>query len=117
MRSWGRIRNPDGTYSGWIKVETDSGGEDGWVWLTTLCQTLLLNLGESPFFANYGLPAKPTIVQQVQPDFYITRTQQQFAQYFANLIIAKQSSDPPTYKINVTMRNGTKRSVTVGIPQ
>lgn len=87
------------------------------MWLATLCQVLLLNLGESPFYANYGIPAKPTIVQQVQPDYYVARTQQQFAPHFANLVIAKENSVPPTYRINVTTHQGVKASATVQIPE
>lgn len=113
MRTWGRI---SGTGE-WVLVETDSAGWSDDVWITTLCQTLKLNLGESPFYANRGIPAKPTIVQQVQPDYYVTMTQQQFAQYFANLAIAKQSSNPPTYKVSITKNNGAKVSMTVGVPQ
>lgn len=123
MRTYGRIYalNPDGSrknpqpdgFPYWTVVQTDSAGFNDAVYLTTLCQVLLLNLGESPFYANYGLPAKPTIIQQVQPDFYIARTQQQFAQYFAALIIAKQRSNPPTYKINVTTHQGAKAIVSV----
>jgi hypothetical protein len=116
MRTYGRATNPDGTKK-WVEVTTDANGFSDWVYVTALCQALLLNLNESPFFAQYGIPAKPDIVQQVQPDFYITRTQQLFAPYFANLVVAKQGSNPPTYKINVTTMQGAKASLNVPIPQ
>lgn len=116
MRTYGRIANPDGTKQ-WVVVTTDANGFDDFVWVTTLCQVLLLNLGESPFWANYGIPAKPTIVQQVQPDFYVARTQQQFAPYFANLVVAKERSSPPTYRVNITTHQGVKASVTVEVPE
>lgn len=73
-------------------------------------------MGESPFYAQYGIPAQPTIVQQVQPDFYVSRLQQLFAPYFANLVVAKQASNPPTYRISVTTNQGAKVSVTVYVP-
>lgn len=116
MRTYGRITNEDGTKT-WIKVETDAQGFDDWIFVTTLCQVLLLNLGESPFYAQYGIPAVPTIVQQVQPDYYVSRTQAQFAPKFANLVVAKQGNDPPSYKINVTTNQGVRASATIEVPQ
>lgn len=116
MRTYGRITNPDGSRT-WVKVETDAQGRNDMVYVTALCQVLLLNLGESPFFAQYGIPAVPTVVQQVQPDYYVTRAQAQFAPFFANLIVAKQLSDPPTYKINVTTQQGVRIAANVEIPQ
>lgn len=128
MRTWGRTfaLNPDGTkvepqpagYPRWVKVESDPmTGDDSWVFVTALCQVLLLNLNESPFYVNWGIPAKPTVVQQVQPDYYVSRVQAQFAPQFANLVVAKTGSNPPSYRINVTTRQGAKASVTVQIPQ
>ena len=114
MRTYGRVSNQDGSKA-WRVVTTDPSGDDSAVYLTTLCQVLLLNLGESPFYANYGLPAKQTIVQQVQPDFYVQRTQSQFSQFFSALLLTKQQSRPPTYKINVTTRQGAK--VILEVPQ
>jgi len=116
MRTYGRITNQDGTKS-WREVQTDADGFDDWVYVTALCQVLLLNLGESPFFAQYGIPAKPTIVQQAQPDYYVSRTQAQFAPRFASLIVAKGGNDPPSYRVNVTTNQGASASVTVQIPQ
>lgn len=116
MRTYGRITNADGSKT-WVEVTTDANGFDDDVWLTTLCQNFLLNLGESPFYAQCGLPAQPTIVGQVQPDFYVSRIQQQFSPFFANLVVAKQQSNPPTYKVNVTKHNGAKVSLSMQIPQ
>jgi hypothetical protein len=116
MRTYGRITNPDGSKK-WVEVTTDANGFNDWVYLTTFCQVLKLNLGESPFYADWGIPAKQTIIQQVQPDFYISRTQARFAQYFANIAIAKVSNNPPTYQVAVTTHQGVKASVTVEIPQ
>jgi hypothetical protein len=89
LRTYGRTYNEDGTYQ-WVEVTTDSAGFNDEVWLTTLIQCLKLNLNESPFYAQYGIPAQQSVVQQVFPDFYVTRTQTQFAQYFASLVINKQ---------------------------
>jgi hypothetical protein len=128
VRIWGRVfaLNPDGSrqavqpagYPYWIAVTSDPvTGDDSWVRITQLCQVLLLNLGESPFYSQYGLPAKQTVVQQTQPDFYVNRTQAQFAQYFANLAVAKLSSNPPTYRVAATLFSGAKASVTMTVPQ
>ena len=116
MRTYGRIRNPDGSRT-WVLVETDANGFNDMVYVTTLIQCLLLNLGESPFYASYGIPAKPSIVQQIVPDYYVARTQQQFSVFFASLVVAKQLSNPPTYRINITTHQGVKINASVPIPQ
>lgn len=113
MRTYGRITNEDGTQT-WAEVSTDASGFNDGVWITTLAQCLLLNLGESPFFANYGIPAQQSIIQQVMPDFYIAQTQRQFAPYFASLIVAKVEGREPHYKVNVTTQQGVK--ITGSIP-
>lgn len=110
MRTWGRV---NGT---WTEVTTDADGFNDLVYLTTLCQTLKLNLGESPFFGNYGIPAHESVVQQVFPDFYVAMVQQQFAPFFASVIISKENSTTPTYRVNVTTNQGYKLSATVPIP-
>jgi hypothetical protein len=111
MRTWGRITNPDGSKT-WVEVSTDANGDNSQVWLTTLAQTLKLNLNESPFYASYGIPAAQSVIQQVQPDYYVAQTQQQYAQHFAALVIAKQPQQPnqprPTYQINATTFQGVQ---------
>jgi hypothetical protein len=118
VRVYGRITNPDGSKT-WEVVQTDPAtGSNEWVYLTALCQALLLNLGESPFYADVGLPGQQSVIQQIQPDFYVTRIQQRYSQYFASLIVAKDPSQAnPTYNVKVTMFDGTPASVTVQIPQ
>ena len=110
MRTWGRV----GTT--WVEVTTDANGFNDAVMLTTLIQTLKLNLGESPFYANYGIPAQQTILQQVAPDYYVNYIQSLFAPYFASLSISKTNSNPPTYAIAVTTQQGFKKFVQVPIP-
>lgn len=105
----------------WVEVDTSSDGFNDDVYLTTLCQVLKLNLGESPFYGNYGIPSKVSVVQQVSPDFYVMNVQQQFAGYFANLSIARTSApldmplNTPTYNVAVTTHLGSKRNTTVSI--
>lgn len=112
MRTYGRQYRQDGTYQ-WVEVSTDAGGFNDLVWITTLAQTLKLNLGESPFFSNYGLPAKASVLQQIAPDFQVALTQQQFAPFFAALTIAKTASNPPSYRINVLTNQGASIGVVV----
>jgi hypothetical protein len=102
LRTWGRV---DGV---WTEVTTDANGYNDQVYLTTLIQTLKMNLGESPFYGNRGIPAFKSIVQQIFPDFYVTYTQQLFAQYFASLTIVKENNPTPTYNISVITNNGAK---------
>lgn len=115
MRTYGRTTNPDGSKT-WQVVQTDANGFNDAVWITTLCQVLLLNLNESPFYANYGLPDQQAIIQQVAPDFYVARTQQLFAKYFASLIIARDpAANEPTYNVSVLTNQGAKVIVSVPI--
>lgn len=122
MRTFGRVYSvppsdvSPGVYK-WVVVETESNGSNDYVWLTTLIQCLKLQTNESPFYANYGLPAQRSIIQQIAPDFDVMKTQSQFSQYFASLIIARQLSsfgEPPTYNVNVVLNNGTKIMTQVG---
>ena len=104
MRTWGRVNGV------WTEVTTDANGYNDAVYVTTLAQVLKLGLGESPFFANYGIPAEQSVISQIQPDYYVMRTQQQFAQFFGTLIISKQAQLPnrpdPTYSLQVTTKQG-----------
>lgn len=100
----------------WEVVETGLDGSNDMVNLIWLIQVLLLFLGESPFYAQYGIPAKQSVAQQVAPDFYVARVQQQFSPYFAALIITRTQGPPdnPTYRVDVTLHNGQKYSI--GVP-
>lgn len=113
MRVWGRQFNANGSYT-WVEVTTDVNGQNDLVMLTALIQCLLLNLGESPFYANYGIPQVPTIMSQVYPDYYVNQIQQQYAPNFASLTIARiPLSNPPTYKIQVITHTGVQLSAEI----
>jgi hypothetical protein len=106
MRTWGRVADANGNKK-WVEVSSDENGDFSHGWLTTLIQTLKLGLGESPFYAQYGIPAQQSIVTQVYPDYYVNMAQQQFAGYFASLSIAKvDTATNPTYEIQVVFFNG-----------
>lgn len=105
-RTYGRISNQDGSKT-WVTVTTDANGNDSNVWVTTLAQCLKLNLGESPFYANLGIPQMQTIVTQVLPTFYVNQIQQYFAPNFASLAINQvQGAFPPVYQVKAVATNG-----------
>lgn len=108
MRTYGRVKDANGDETIWVEVfqQDDGNFESGYV--TTLIQVLKLSLGESPFYANYGIPAQRSVIQQVFPDYYVQVTQQQFAQFFASLIISKVQSETPTYTVDVLTTYGTR---------
>jgi hypothetical protein len=90
------------------------------VWLTTVIQTIKLNLGESPFYANYGIPAHPSIVSQIAPDFYLANIQQQYAQHFLSLIISRLPNAPdkdgipsPSYNVSCITTYGASLNAQV----
>jgi hypothetical protein len=100
----------------WVLVETDPAGFNDMVYLVTLEQVLLLNLGESPFYANYGIPAQQSIAQQIFPDLYVAATQQQFAGYFPSLLVARTATTPnPIYTYSVVTHAGA--TISKSVPQ
>lgn len=114
MRTYGRVYDEFGD-AFWVVVQTDSNGNNDAVYLTALAQCLKLNLGESPFWANLGIPAHTSIIQQIAPDFYIQQIQRFFAPFFVSLIITKNPPTPsnptPTYTANVLTHSGAKLAV------
>lgn len=131
MRTWGRVPAETSIYPAgigefiigvsaiggndasnyvWVEVDTDEAGNNDAVWLTTLIQVLKLNYGESPIYGNYGIPGYSSVLNQIVPDYYATLTQQQFAQYFVTLNLARQAltdSPSPTYDVAITANPGS----------
>ena len=106
MRVYGRTYDSQGNPT-WVEVQTDASGFNDAVYLTALAQCLKLNLGESPFYANYGIPAHQSVITQVFPDYYVMATQTQYAPYFASLSVTRQpGSDPPQYNVNAVTHSG-----------
>ncbi|MHB8914730.1 MAG: hypothetical protein ACYC4K_02835 [Thiobacillus sp.] len=88
-------------------MQTDSNGFNDEFYLTALAQCLQLNLGESPFYAQSGIPAQQSVLTQVFPDYYAMLTQAQYAQYFASLTILRQpQSNPPLYNVQAVTHRG-----------
>jgi hypothetical protein len=114
MRIWGRTPPDVNGNRKWVAVTTDANGFNDNVRLTQLCQVIKLNLGESVFFANYGIPQYQTIMTQTFPDFYTSQIQQQFAQYFASLTIVRvPGSFPPQYNVTAVCHSGAVLNTTV----
>lgn len=109
MRIWGRVYSDPDTYT-WVAVTTDEDGSNDYVYITNLIQVLKLSRNESPFFANYGIPAQLSVVQQIHPDIYAALTQAQFVPFFASLIITKISGSAatPVYRVAITTNQGVK---------
>lgn len=114
MKTWGRVYNKDGTYT-WTPVVTDANGKNDAVYLTTLVQVLKLNLGESPFFANLGIPQQQTVMSQIFPDFYVNNIIQYFAPQFASLTVTRAATTPPTYNIQALSQQGALLTATVPV--
>lgn len=120
MRTYGRVYDNNGVAK-WVEVQTDQNGFNDYVYATAIIQVLKLNLGESPFYANYGIPAEPSVVQQVAPDYYTNLVQQQFSQYFASLVISKtikytsKNVPVPTYQVNILTRQGVQLATEIPV--
>lgn len=113
MRTWGRVTDAYGNKT-WVEVTPDANGHNDAIWITTLIQNLKLNLGESPLYANNGIPAQQSVVTQILPDFYVAMVQQYFAPYFSSLSIARvQGAATPTYTVNIITNQGAKISTTI----
>ncbi|MEQ9902577.1 hypothetical protein [Pectobacterium aroidearum] len=110
MRTYGRDAGGK-----WVLVETDANGFNDAVHLTTLVQNLKLAPEESPFYAQNGIPANSSVIQQVLPTYYVNRLQQQFSQYFSSLQILPVSIDPPVYNISAITKSGSKIITTVNV--
>jgi len=91
----------------WQVVQTDANGFNDYVFATNLIQVLKLNLNESPFYSNYGIPAQQSVMTQLFPDYYTYQTQKQFRQYFVSLAVSKVASPTPTYDITAVTHSGT----------
>lgn len=121
MRVWGRQYNEDGSYQ-WIEVTTDAAGYNDACYVTALCQVLQLQTGESPLYANYGIPAQTSVATQVFPDMAVYLTQQQYSQFFAFLKIQKANQlnqynvPTPVYDVTVITQTGSIINASVPVP-
>jgi hypothetical protein len=122
MRTWGRTRDILTGAKTWVEVSTDANGYNDMVYLTALVQTLKLNLGESPFFADWGLPATASVRTQIAPDFNAVLTQKRYAAFFLSLMLIRQpdgvddtNRPVPQYAITVITNTGAVLSGVVPV--
>jgi hypothetical protein len=128
MRTYGRTQDVLSGKKKWWVVITDPGGFNDSVYLTDLAQVCKLNLGESPFFADWGIPAHESVMTQIFPNFYMALIQQRFSPRFAACILnplpvpqgtadsyaSGQGGAPaPRYYINVLTNYGARIGVHV----
>lgn len=128
MRTYGRTQDVLTGKKRWWVVTTDIDGYNDGVYLTDLAQVCKLNLGESPFFADWGIPAHESVMTQVYPNFYLSRIQERFAPRFAACILTTLPVDQgtadsyasgqggapaPRYYINVLTNYGSRIGVRV----
>lgn len=100
----------------WFEVTTDSNGFDDDVQLTTLSQVLTSDIDESPFYPEYGIPARQSVINRTHPDYFIERTRTQFSRYFANISITKTTdtqTNDPIYYVDVLKNDGSAQSMTI----
>ncbi len=93
----------------WTAFETDSSGSDDLPNLIWLQNALLLNTNESPFYADWGIPVRRTLITGIFPGYYVALTQNRFSKYFASCVITQATSTVVTnisYSVNVTTKSG-----------
>jgi hypothetical protein len=124
MRTYGRVAaslaDPEPTK--WVEVQTEPSGLNDYVYVTALVQELKLNLGESPFWGDRGIPAKPSVVTQVAPDYYTMLMQQRYAPYFLALTIVRgvdkyagRGMYRPEYRIDITTHYGVQLNLSIPV--
>src|SRR4051812_15117975 len=114
MRTWGRLWERDnagqvipGTTPVWGKVETSPEGFDDNVYLTAMAQEFQLNINESPFFGDRGVPAHQSVMQQIFPDWYVWKIQRLYAPKFSSLTMSRVPDlTTPTYDVLVITNQG-----------
>lgn len=98
---------------------TDANGNNDIVYVTALAQYLKLELNESPFYAQAGIPAHQSIQQQLFPDHYTAIAQQAYAPYFSFLLVTPDPNSPdvPVYNFTIITHRGVALSNTSKVPQ
>lgn len=115
MRVWGRVGQVNGVGGTWTLVETDANGFNQNVYFTALIQGLRLGLGESPFYANVGIPAQQSVITGIPPDYYVMNMQTLYSPYFASLMITRLVSSSPLYRVSAVALNGAILEVEVAV--
>lgn len=120
MRVWGRQVNSDLSYS-WIEVTTDANGYNDEAMLTAFCQVLQLQPGESPFYAQYGVPSIQAVQSQLYPTANVYYMQQIYSPNFIALSVTPTSQKEtngaatPVYNVVAVANSGAILSAQVAI--
>jgi hypothetical protein len=128
MRTYGRTQDVLTGEKTWWVVTTDINGFNDSVWLTETAQVCKLNLGESPFFADWGIPAHESQVTQLFPNYHMAIIQQRLSPHFASMILTplpieqgsadsfeagQEGAPAPRYYLNVLTNYGSRIGVQV----
>lgn len=112
-RTWGRTYDEFGNAT-WVMVTPDSEGNSDALYLTAIAQVIQLQLNESPFYANYGIPAQQSVMTQIYPDYYAMKIQEQFSNFFASLLISREpQTNPPMYNVQAITHKGAILGVSI----
>jgi len=82
------------------------------IWVTIVKHELQLRVGESPFFADAGIPAEDSIITQQEPDYHVNNVKRRYEAKFRRFDIVKRSIVPLIYDIALTTRNGDNVTLT-----
>lgn len=122
MRIWGKTPATNAAGYTWQEVTTDANGYNDAVYVTALIQVLKLQTGESPFYAQYGIPAQQSVTTQTFPDYSVYFIQQQYSRYFAALKITKLNQNnqygvpEPVYQVSIITQQGSIINLSVPVP-
>jgi hypothetical protein len=90
VRTYGRLTDPLTLKKTWVVITTDANGFNDMVFLSNLAQVCKLNLNESPFWGDWGIPAHASVLTQIAPDFYLALVQRRFAPRFMALLMTRE---------------------------
>lgn len=105
----------------WTEVDTDANGYNDEVMLTAFCQVLQLQPGESPFYAQYGVPSIQAVQSQIYPTANVYYMQQLYAPNFIALSVSPTTakdtdkSTYPVYNVVAVANSGAILTATVAI--
>ena len=120
MRVWGRIVNPDLSYT-WTEVTTDANGYNDEVMLTAFCQVLQLQPNESPFYSQYGVPSIQAVQSQLYPTANVYYMQQLYSPNFVALSVTpttlteNNGAVTPVYNVVAIAQTGAILTAQVAI--
>jgi len=82
------------------------------IWVTIVKHELQLRVGESPFYADAGIPAEDSIITQQEPDYHVNNVKRRYEAKFNAFDITKVSGQPLVYNIALTTKNNDTVTLT-----